>query len=138
MLNTMILTGFLAGLAGLAGPTSQGDRPNATAAASGQQSFRTYCGSCHGAEGKGDGPLASALKTPPADLTMISQRNGGQFPFDDVKKKIDGREKVTGHGSSDMPVWGDAFKTTDTEDQAQKRIDDITNFLWSIQVVSGE
>ena len=135
MLNTMILTVFLAGMAGT---TTQGDRPSAGAAASGQQYFRIYCASCHGPAGKGDGPLAKDLKTPPADLTLISQRNGGQFPFDDVRKKIDGRENVTGHGSTDMPVWGDAFKTTDTEEQAQKRIDDITHFLWSIQVVSGE
>jgi mono/diheme cytochrome c family protein len=132
MLNAMILTVFLLGA------SAQGDKPNLSAAASGGQSFRTYCASCHGEGAKGDGPLAQVLKVAPADLTTISQRNGGKFPFDDVRKMIDGREKVAGHGPSDMPVWGDAFKTTDTEEQAKERIDDITNFLWSIQVVTGE
>lgn len=132
MLNAMILTAILLGA------SYQGDRPNPGAAASGGQSFRTYCASCHGAEGKGDGPLAEHLKVAPADLTQISQSNNGTFPFDEVRKKIDGRDAVRGHGTSDMPVWGDAFKTTDTEEQAEKRIDDLTHFLWSIQVVSGE
>jgi mono/diheme cytochrome c family protein len=132
MVIAMILTVFLLGA------SAQGDRPSPAAAASGAQSFKIYCASCHGTAAKGDGPLAQHLKVPPADLTAISQRNGGQFPFDDVRKKIDGRESVAGHGTTDMPVWGDAFKTTDTEEQAQKRIDDITHFLWSVQVVTGE
>ena len=132
MLSALILT------AGLLGATSQGERPSASAAVAGRESFRTYCASCHGQEAKGDGPLREHLKVPPADLTTISQRNGGEFPFDDVRQKIDGRESVRGHGPTDMPVWGDAFKTTDTEEQAQQRIDELTHFLWSIQVVTGE
>ena len=132
MLNAIILTALLLG----AGP--QGEQQDPSAAAAGAQSFKTYCGSCHGMGAKGDGPLAEHLKVPPADLTAISQRNDGQFPFDEVRKKIDGRENVSGHGSQDMPVWGDAFKTTDTEEQAQQRINEITQFLWSIQVVAGE
>ncbi len=132
MLNAMILAALLLGA------SPQGQQQNPAAAAAGAQSFKTYCGSCHGMGAKGDGPLAEHLKMPPADLTAISQRNDGQFPFDDVQKKIDGREGVRGHGSQDMPVWGDAFKTTDTEEQAQQRINEITQFLWSIQVVAGE
>ena len=132
MLNAAILTALLLG----AGP--QGEQQNPSAAAAGAQSFKTYCASCHGPGAKGDGPLAEHLRVPPADLTAISERNDGQFPFDEVQKRIDGREKVAGHGSKDMPVWGDAFRTTDTEEQAQQRINSITHFLWSIQVVSGE
>ncbi len=131
MLNAIILTALLLGA------SPQGEQQDPSAAA-GAQSFKTYCGSCHGPGAKGHGPLAEHLKVPPADLTAISQRNGGQFPFDEVRKKIDRREKIAGHGSKDMPVWGDAFRTTDTEEQAQQRINEITHFLWSIQVVSGE
>jgi mono/diheme cytochrome c family protein len=131
---------FIPGLLALflLGASIQADKPNPRAAADGRQSFRTYCASCHGKEAKGDGALAEHLRVAPADLTRISERNGGEFPFDDVSKKIDGREKVSGHGNRDMPVWGDAFKTTDTEEQAQERINQITHFLWSIQVVAGE
>jgi len=132
MLNATIL------MALLLGASPQGEQPNPAAAAAGAQSFKIYCGSCHGLGAKGDGALAEHLKVPPADLTVISQKNDGQFPFDEVRKKIDGRENVPGHGSQDMPVWGDAFKTTDTEEQAQQRINEITQFLWSIQVVTGD
>jgi mono/diheme cytochrome c family protein len=122
----------------LIGAAPQGTRPDASAVAAGAASFKIYCASCHGPGGKGDGPLAEHLKESPADLTRLTERNGGTFPFEEVKKKIDGREKVAGHGSKDMPVWGDAFKTTDSEEQAQARINEITHFLWSIQVVPGE
>lgn len=39
----------------------------------GRKLFATYCYLCHGMSGKGDGPLASTLKTPPADLTDPSR-----------------------------------------------------------------
>lgn len=44
-----------------------------TSAASGKQMFEAYCASCHGMGGKGGGPVASALKVPPADLTVLSR-----------------------------------------------------------------
>src|SRR5437867_13052073 len=77
---------------------------------SGDALFKTYCGSCHGKSAKGDGPLADALRFRPADLTLIAKRNGGKFDADKVYRMIDGRESVKGHGGTDMPVWGDAFK----------------------------
>ena len=40
---------------------------------SGKQMFGDYCAPCHGLSGKGDGPAASALKIPPADLTQLAQ-----------------------------------------------------------------
>jgi mono/diheme cytochrome c family protein len=43
----------------------------------GHHYFVRYCSACHGVEGRGDGPAASALRTPPADLTRIAQRRGG-------------------------------------------------------------
>ena len=38
-------------------------------AAAGAQMYGTYCASCHGPEGKGDGPIAQTLKPPPANHT---------------------------------------------------------------------
>ena len=35
----------------------------------GKALFGTHCASCHGSEGRGDGPAAAALVGPPADLT---------------------------------------------------------------------
>lgn len=107
--------------------------PNPSMAAMGKESYRTYCASCHGATGKGDGPIAEHLKVRPADLTRIAEAHNGEFPLNRVARIIDGRESVPGHGTQEMPAWGDAFKTTDTKEQAQKRIEQLTHFLWSIQ-----
>ena len=46
----------------------------------GRDSFEFYCASCHGTRGKGDGPIASALKVAPSDLTSLARRNRGAFP----------------------------------------------------------
>src|SRR5580765_7965825 len=85
---------------------------DAAAASRGALTFKTNCAVCHGRTGHGDGPLSASLRIAPADLTHISKRNRGQFPFDKMTKIVDGRVRVEGHGDSDMPVWGDAFLTS--------------------------
>ena len=75
----------------------------------GYRYFVRYCSACHGAEGRGDGPTASALQPPPADLTRIAQRRGGHFPVTEITAYIDGRIGVPAHGRRDMPVWGERF-----------------------------
>ena len=84
--------------------------PDTGLAASGAQLYGQYCASCHGTSGTGDGPGAASLATPPADLTTLSQRAGGQFDEGAVMAKIDGREEVAAHGSREMPVWGAIFE----------------------------
>jgi mono/diheme cytochrome c family protein len=74
-----------------------------------EEDFQTYCSSCHGAGGRGDGPVAHELRTPPADLTRIADRAGGSFPRKEVYRKIDGIDMPQAHGTSDMPVWGAWF-----------------------------
>lgn len=76
---------------------------------SGQKMYMAYCASCHGPDGKGDGPAAPALKIPPPDLTLLSQRNGGQFPTDKIRTILKFGVATPAHGSIDMPVWGDLF-----------------------------
>jgi mono/diheme cytochrome c family protein len=71
--------------------------------------IKSYCAVCHGAEGKGDGPAAAALKTRPADLTLLSKKNGGKFPSLEVKNYINGQDTVVAHGSRTMPIWGQVF-----------------------------
>jgi mono/diheme cytochrome c family protein len=75
----------------------------------GRQYFVQYCGACHGLDGRGSGPAAAALRTPPADLTRIAQRRGGHFPDAEIAAQIDGRAMVVAHGSREMPVWGQRF-----------------------------
>ena len=80
---------------------AEGDEPK-----TGAQLFLSLCASCHGAQARGDGPVAPLLDTPPSDLTRIAQRNGGRFTADTVQRFIDGREARRAHGRKDMPVWG--------------------------------
>ncbi len=46
---------------------------------SGQEMYKQFCAACHGADGKGDGPAASNLKTRPSDLTTLAKRHEGSF-----------------------------------------------------------
>ncbi len=102
---------------------------------SGRETYRTYCASCHGLAGKGDGPVASALKTPPKDLTAIARRNGGRFPAVRVFQSVEGSALIAAHGSTEMPVWGDVFRQRAGTDEAQVklRVRNLTTFIESLQ-----
>ena len=76
----------------------------------GKALYEKYCQSCHGADGKGDGPVAADLKTKPADLTQLARQNGGEFPFAATVNAVDGRTRIRAHGSSEMPVWGERLQ----------------------------
>ena len=106
-----------------------------TSPASGKQMFTSYCASCHGEKGKGDGPAAGALKTPPADLTVLAKNNGGKFPADRVASILRGQASVTAHGNRDMPVWGPVFwqMSHGHETEVQQRIVNLTHYLESLQ-----
>ena len=102
--------------------------------------FATYCASCHGKTGRGDGPAAEALRIKPADLTQFALRNGGIFPNEKVRRLIDGRDAgVRAHGNIEMPIWGDAFQIREglSESAAKGRIEAIMYYLGSIQQRSG-
>jgi mono/diheme cytochrome c family protein len=103
----------------------------------GSDLYRNYCVTCHGKAGHGDGALADMLKKRPPDLTVFSRNNGGVFPAELVKKIVDGRQPVAGHGGKDMPVWGDAFKSAHgggDEAAVQERIDALVRHLETLQV----
>jgi len=68
--------------------------------------YRSHCASCHGLEGKGDGPVADSLRMRPNDLTLLKQRNGGVFPVPRINRMLDGDDTLPAHGSKRMPVWG--------------------------------
>lgn len=106
-------------------------------AAVGRGTYKSFCASCHGKEAKGDGPVAKYMDVQPADLTGIAARNGGEFPDEFVREMIDGRvQGVRGHGSKEMPIWGDAFEKLDDvegEDDVKGKIEALAHFLRSIQ-----
>ena len=102
---------------------------------SGKQMFTQYCAACHGVTAKGNGPARAALKVPAADLTTLSKRHGGEFPYDLVSNVLRFGPGLTAHGSSDMPTWGPIFQYMDNYNQAavQKRIKNLCDYLVTLQ-----
>jgi hypothetical protein len=85
--------------------------------------------------------MAESLRYAPADLTKIARRNGGRFQADKVAKIIDGREQVKGHGGTDMPIWGDAFKRTREgvdERKVKATIAELVQYLATLQETPGK
>ena len=95
--------------------------------------FDSYCAVCHGKEGKGNGPAASALAKVPADLTKISTRNKGTFPDTRVRRYIQGLDEVAAHGSRDMPMWGTLFNSLN-RDTAELRVAALADYIKGMQV----
>ena len=75
----------------------------------GEKLYNLHCAACHGQDGRGGGPIASALKTPPSDLTQLSSANEGVFPTERMIGLIHGTEALPEHGGT-MPVFGYFFK----------------------------
>lgn len=106
-----------------------------TRASSGKDMYLAYCASCHGKDGKGNGPAAAALKSVPTDLTQLAAGNGGRFPENHVSQTIKGDFATPSHGSKDMPVWGSLFASmgTTSDGSMQLRIRNLTKYIASLQ-----
>lgn len=109
--------------------------PPYTSPASGKDMYIAYCASCHGQDGRGNGPAATALKTQPTDLALLAVKNGGKFPDAHVAEVIKGDQLTAAHGNKEMPVWGPVFLTMGQHDTAQEqvRIHNLTKYIESIQ-----
>jgi len=103
--------------------------------AQGRAMYLQYCASCHGLTGEGNGPMARALTTPPANLRRLSDRYGNPLPEDQIARFIDGRADVKAHGLRDMPVWGKRFycEGQGSERQVRDLIAKLVAYLQSIQ-----
>ena len=114
---------------------AEAPKTKTASAASGREMFIAYCASCHGKDGKGGGPAAAALKTPPANLTALSSQNGGTFPELRVLNSIRGDENVAAHGSAEMPVWGHEFRRISQGNPAvvEMRLSNLVAYIRSIQ-----
>ncbi len=99
---------------------------------SGEFEYQASCEACHGADGKGTGPMADVMKVPPSDLTMLAKNNNGVFPFMQVIETIDGRFQA-GHGTREMPIWGMRYREHNDPAAARGLIFDLTMYLASIQ-----
>jgi len=122
------------------GPTAQSfDR--------GKYEYGAHCAVCHGLSGEGDGPFVQQLKsgTVMPNLTELSKKNNGVFPFMQVYETIDGTNSVTAHGTREMPVWGPQYKSeivgetvyddfrADAEAFVRARILALTEYVYRLQ-----
>ena len=107
-------------------------------AMSGKDLYQRFCASCHGAEGRGDGPVAASFKVEVPDLTLIARRAGNVYPRERVVRIIDGRHIVGAHGARTMPVWGEDLGrlevgNPDAERATRVVIDRLAGYLGQLQ-----
>jgi mono/diheme cytochrome c family protein len=142
--KTMILLGMLVVVTGICLAQNQTEGKTVvkettikqTNAVSGKQMFTEYCASCHGADGKGNGPAANAMKMQPTDLTQLARKHDGKYPANHVASVLKFGEGGEGaHGSAEMPVWGPLFHSLDKfhDNVVQQRISNIVNYIETLQ-----
>lgn len=102
----------------------------------GKKMFLKYCASCHGTEGKGDGPAAWAMRTPPTDLTILAKSHEGKFPAGYVGAVMKFGKSFASHGAEDMPIWGTRFKELDPvhDPTGDQHVNDVVAYIASRQV----
>jgi mono/diheme cytochrome c family protein len=111
----------------------------------GKREYDANCAVCHGVKGKGDGPYSGIgdMRVAAADLTTLSKRNNGVFPFVRIYEFIDGTQVVKAHGSREMPIWGADYKVKgaeyyvdvpfDPEIYVRARILALTEYVYRLQ-----
>lgn len=104
----------------------------------GERLYKVACSSCHGANARGNGPVAPLLTVPVPDITLIASRRGGTFPEDEIYRIVDGQADLTAHGPRHMPVWGYEFFGNAPDDEAAhreatKKVERLVLYLRSIQ-----
>src|SRR5581483_4439410 len=91
----------------------------------GREMYLKYCASCHGSQGKGDGPVSRDLKIKATDLTLLLSKNNVVYPLNRVMAAIDGSQTVLGHGTRAMPVLGEFFRV----EHEKQKYTELTSLL---------
>lgn len=102
----------------------------------GRQDFEENCVACHGADATGKGELGEHLIRPPKDLTEITVRYGGAYPFWRIFDIIAGEKEVEGHKTFQMPLYSQRMRGDDFKPgylPSHVRILELTHYLESIQ-----
>lgn len=105
--------------------------------ATGKHDYDQLCASCHGATGTGEG--RDLTEANPPDITQISRKNGGKFPFEQVYRTVDGREMKGSHKRFAMPFWGDYLQkqgqeyTPASNAAVKQRVTSIVRYVETLQ-----
>ena len=89
----------------------------------GKKLYATYCSSCHGEDGKGDGPASKAFPVTPGDHTngTIMNKESDKFLSEIISKGGGAVGK-----SPFMPAWGNALN--------EKQINELIAYIRCIAV----
>ena len=117
---------------------------SAQESALGAEEFTDRCAICHGETGDGSGVVGELFAQKPKNLRILARENGGTFPLDTVIRAIDGRETISAHGTSEMPIWGEYLMVDTLEDRGinpkdarsivNGRILTLTHYIQMLQV----
>ncbi|MHB1142016.1 MAG: c-type cytochrome [Sulfuricaulis sp.] len=146
MKSTTVASAFLGTiLVFIAGSGSAADKADARKVDIGKGEYEQKCTICHGPLGKGDGAYSVMLKKHATDLTTLSKKNGGVFPFARVFETIEGTHELKAHGTRDMPIWGKEYRSSKYYDDylhdpesdrsyfARSRILALTEYIYRLQ-----
>ena len=146
MKSTTVASAFLGTiLVFIAGGGSAADKSDSRKVDIGKAEYEQKCTICHGPLGKGDGAYSVMLKKPATDLTTLSRKNAGVFPFARVFETIEGTHELKAHGTREMPIWGKEYRSSKYYDDylhdpesdrsyfARSRILALTEYIYRLQ-----
>ena len=141
MLKRLLFTALAASLAVSFSFAQQSDSNkivipvNKTLPSDAKQMYTNYCAPCHGVDGRGQGPAASAMKNQPTDLTVLARNNHGKYPDAHIVTVLRFGSDLPAHGSAMMPVWGPILGNMNRSNDMEKqlRISNLSHYLESLQ-----
>ena len=110
--KTLIIASSLLGSSTMVWAQQARQKPNVDV---GKVEYESRCASCHGVQGKGDGPAASYFTKKPSDLSTLAKNNGGILPVANMYDVIMGAKGASVHGTRAMPVWGTFYRVEAAE-----------------------
>jgi len=129
-----VLLIFIVGICSAQGKSENKRATTSADSPSGAALYNQHCLACHGTDLKDAGPFHPPYRTPP-DLTTLTLRHGGKFPFTYVSKVLRNGVTLPAHGPAEMPVWGSEFAARNRLDESQiaTRIRNLANYIKIMQ-----